>query len=346
MTPRRHLVVDLAGTSRNWALPREGAGRIETSVPEGWEVTIVKSAAPAAGEAGSSGSPEAIAAAGNAEAYFGFGVTPELFTAAPNLRWIHSAAAGVGTSLFPALRESDVVFTNSAGVAAAPIAEHVLGGVLYFLRELDVAVDLQRRAMWDKSPFVGEASRVRELCECRVVIIGTGGVGSAIASRLAALGAHCTGVRRRPELGAPTGFREVIGIDGLDGTLRLADVVVLAAPLTPETRQLLNAARLDCLSPGAIVVNVARGALLDELALAERLSRGEIRGAVLDVFPEEPLPSDSPLWHARGVLITPHVAAVSPRLFWPRTLDLFLENWRRYSDGAPLRNVVDKETGY
>src|SRR5687768_12055789 len=118
MTPRRHLVVDLAGTSRNWALPREGAGRIETSVPEGWEVTIVKSAAPASGEAGSSGSPEAIAAVGNAEAYFGFGVTPELFTAAPNLRWIHSAAAGVGTSLFPALRESDVVFTNSAGVAA------------------------------------------------------------------------------------------------------------------------------------------------------------------------------------------------------------------------------------
>jgi phosphoglycerate dehydrogenase-like enzyme len=244
------------------------------------------------------------------------------------------------------MRASDVLFTNSAGVMGAPIAEHVLGGVLHFLREFDIAADLQRRSVWDKAPFVGEGSRVRELCECRIVIVGTGGLGQAIASRFAGLGAHCTGIRRRPAQGAPEGFHEVAGMNGLDAALRRADVVVLAAPLTPETRDLLNAERLDCLPPGAIVVNVARGALLDELALAERLTRGEIRGAVLDVFRDEPLPPDSPLWRVRGVLITPHVAAVSPRLFWRRELDLFLENWQRYSDGVPLRNVVDKETGY
>lgn len=346
MTPRRRLVVDLAGTSRNWALPPAGAERIRAGVPEGWELTIIESAAAAWGEAGSAASPEAIAAVGDAEAYFGFGVTPELFAAAPALRWIHSAAAGVGKSLFPALVASDVVFTNSAGTTGEPIAEHVLGGVLHFLRDFDLAIDLQRQATWDKTPFIGDGSRVRELCECRVVIVGTGGVGSAIASRFTALGAHCTGVRRRPELGAPNGFHEVLGMAGLDAALRRADVVVLAAPLTPETRQVLDASRLDCLGPGAIVVNVARGALLDELALAERLSRGEIRGAVLDVFLEEPLSPDNPLWRVRGVLITPHVAAVSPRLFWPRALDLFLENWRRHADGIPLRNVVDKETGY
>lgn len=346
MTPRRYLVVDLAGTSRNWALPADGGERIRASVPDGWRVTIVRSAAAAWGEPGSAVSPEAIAAVGGAEAYFGFGVTPALFAAAPALRWIHSAAAGVGASLFPELRASDVVFTNSAGVMGTPIAEHVLGGVLHFLREFDLASDLQRQAMWDKAPFVGEGSRVRELCECRIVIVGTGGVGAAIASRFAALGARCTGVRRRPELGAPDGFHDVVGLGQLDAVLSQADVVVLAAPLTPETRDLLTASRLDCLPRGAIVVNVARGALLDELALAERLSRGEIRGAVLDVFRDEPLPPDSPLWRVRGVLITPHVAAVSPRLFWRRALDLFLENWQRYSDGVPLRNMVDKETGY
>ena len=346
MTGRRHLVVDLAGTSRNWALPPDGGERIRANVPAGWDVTIVRSLAPAWGEAGSAASQEAVAAVGDAEAYFGFGLTPELFAAAPALRWVHSAAAGVGSSLFPAVQASDLVFTNSAGVMGTPIAEHVLAGVLHFLRELDVAAELQRLGVWDKAPFVGEGSRVRELCECRVVVFGTGGVGAAIAARFAALGAHCTGIRRRPDLGVPQGFDDVTGMDGLDAALRGADVVVLAAPLTPDTRDVLSAARLDCLPAGAIVVNVARGALLDERALAERLSRGEIRGAVLDVFRDEPLPPESPLWRVRGVLITPHVAAVSPRLFWRRALDLFLENWQRYAHGEPLRNVVDKETGY
>lgn len=346
MTGRRRLVVDLAGTSRNWSLPHPEHERIRSSAPDEWEVVIVETAAPAAGDAGSASSHEAIAAAPDAEVYLGFGMTPDLFAAAPNLRWAHSAAAGVGLSLFPAFRDSDVTFTNSAGVMGVPIAEHVLGGVLHFLRGFDVAAALQRDARWEKEPFLGGAGVVRELCECRIVIIGTGGVGQAIATRFAALGARCTGVRRRPSLGNPPGFERVISIDSLDTELVHADVVVLAAPLTDETRGVLSAARLDCLPPGAIVVNIARGALVDEEALAEHVSRGKIRGAVLDVFGEEPLPTDSPLWGARGVLITPHVAAASPRLFWSRALDLFLDNWRRYRAGSPLRNMVDKEAGY
>ena len=123
-------------------------------------------------------------------------------------------------------------------------------------------------------------------------------------------------------------------------------MVVLAAPLTSNTAGLLDGKRLDLLPRSAIVVNVARGALLDEEALVVRLRDGRLRGAVLDVFREEPLGTFSPLWQLRQVLITPHVSPVSPRRFWPRQLDLFLDNWRRYVSGMPLKNLVNKQAGY
>jgi phosphoglycerate dehydrogenase-like enzyme len=285
-------------------------------------------------------------AARDAEVYFGFGLSPQLFQAASGLRWVHSAAAGVASLLFPAMRRSDVRLTNSAGVMGDTIAEHVLGGVIYLLRGFDIAVRLQDHRKWEKEPFVGDASTVRELSECRALIIGTGGIGAAVGRRFSALGARCVGVRRRPELGAPEGFERVVGPGELDAELPGSDIVVLTTPLTSETGLLLTGKRLDCLPPRAIVVNVARGALLDETALIDRLTRGSLRGAVLDVFLEEPLPPDSPLWALRQVLLTPHVAAVSPRRFWERELEVFLDNWARYRRGDPLRNLVDKDAGY
>jgi phosphoglycerate dehydrogenase-like enzyme len=167
-----------------------------------------------------------------------------------------------------------------------------------------------------------------------------------VGRRFGLLGAVCVGIRRRPELGAPEGFARVVGLDKLDEELRAADVVVLAAPLTSTTGGLLTEERLDLLPRDAVVVNVARGGLLDEAALVERLRTGRLRGAVLDVFGAEPLPPDSALWRLPQVLLTPHVAAVSPRRFWGRELALFFDNWERYRRGAPLRNVVDKEAGY
>jgi phosphoglycerate dehydrogenase-like enzyme len=343
---RRRLVVDLAATSKNWALPASGYDAIRAAAPQGWEVYAVRGPAVSDGDGGAAPSAEALGAVRDAEVYFGFGMSRPLFAAAPRLRWIQSAAAGVGGLLFSELRDSDVLLTNSAGVHADPIAEHVVGGVLYLLRSFDVAVDLHRAGRWDKAPFVGEGARMRELGECRALVVGTGGIGRAVARRLSALGARCAGLRRRPELGAPDGFERVQGPDALDDELRVADVVVLSAPLTAATSGLLTAARLDLLPEDAIVVNVARGSLLDERALAERLRAGRLRGAVLDVFGAEPLPADSPLWTLPQVLLTPHVSAVSPRRFWERELALFLDNWERYRSGAPLRNVVDKQAGY
>jgi phosphoglycerate dehydrogenase-like enzyme len=148
------------------------------------------------------------------------------------------------------------------------------------------------------------------------------------------------------EQGQPPGFERVVSLAELDDELPNHDVVVLAAPLTSQTASLLTAERLDLLPRNAIVVNVARGAMLDETALAERLADGRLRAAALDVFREEPLAASSPLWQVREILLTPHVSPVSPGRFWPRQLDLFLDNWRRYSKGEPLRNIVDKHAGY
>jgi phosphoglycerate dehydrogenase-like enzyme len=346
MAEQRLLVVDLAATSKNWALTTDGEQRLRGEAPEGWRIHVVRAPTSSDGDGPPRPSDEVMAAVRDAEVYYGFGIPRLLFLEARQLRWVHSAAAGVGTAMYPEMIESDVVLTNSAGIHAVPIAEYVVAGVLHFLRGFDMAIDQQRRVEWNKTPFVKMDSVLREMDTVRALIIGVGGLGGAAAERLSALGARCTGVRRRVGLGPPAGFERVVSLDDLDAELPSHDVVVLAAPQTPETAGLLTAARLDLLPPEAIVVNVARGALLDEGALAERISAGRIRGAVLDVFREEPLAAGSPLWQLRQVLVSPHISPVSPGRFWPRQLTLFLDNWRRYSKGQPLRNVVNKRAGY
>ena len=342
----RKLVVDLAATSKNWALTPEGEERIRQAAPDGWEVVMAGTPTTSDGDGGAASDPRLLAAMKDAEVYFGFGLPRPLFLAAKKLRWVQSASAGVGSLLYPEMLASDVRITNSAVIMGDPIAEQALSGIFYFVRNLDIAVDQQRRSEWNKAPFVSDASLARELSECRALIVGTGGIGSALARRLSALGCPCVGVRRRADQPVPEGFERACGLDDLDAELPVADIVVLATPLTPLTRNVLSASRIDCLKPGAIVVNVARGALLDEDALIRRLAGGMLRGAVLDVFAKEPLPVTSPLWGMRNVLITPHVAAVSPRLFWERALELFIDNWERYRAGMPLRNQIDKHAGY
>lgn len=338
--------MDLAASSRNWALQPDGEEAIRRATPPDWELVVVRAPTSSDGDGALAPSAESVRAVADAEVYFGFGIPQPLFQEAKRLRWIHSAAAGVGSLRFPALMQSDVVVTNSAGVHAVPIAEYVVGGVLCLLRGLDVAIRQQRERRWNKEPWVALDSIAREAGECRALIVGTGGIGGAVATRLAALGVECVGVRRRVGLGAPAGFTRVAGMEAVDAELPHADIVVLAAAATDRTRGILDARRLDLLPRRALVVNVARGALVDEEALAERLADGRLRGALLDVFQQEPLREESPLWGLSNVILTPHISPVSPRRFWQRELELFLGNWERYRRAAPLRNVVDLEAGY
>lgn len=342
----RLLVVDLRSKAEAFNLPDRVAAAIREATPDGWRTHIVEAETDSFGDGAQQPSDESLRVIPDAEVYFGFGMPRSLFLTGKQLKWVQTGTAGVATLLFDEVREGDVLLTNAAGTYGPTIAEHVLAGVLHFLRAFDLAAEMRRDRNWDQSAFATSRALVREVDECKVLVIGSGGLGSEIAWRFEALGARVTGIRRRPGLGAPRGFAAIHGLSELDGLLPHADVIVLSTPLTDETRQLLDAKRLKALRPGAIVVNVARGALLDEAALAEGLEAGRIRGAVLDVFAREPLAADSPLWHLPQVLWTPHVSGVSPRRFWDRLQALFLDNWARYRAGEPLRNVVDKRAGY
>lgn len=343
MSPRR-LVVDLASPQAAWRVPASTVQAVRDVLGPGWEVVEV--AAPAAPEGeGGSGSSEAAAAARGAEIYLGYGVPAAVVAAGRGtLRWVHSGTAGVGGSLRH-LAGTGIVLTNSAGVHAAPIADWVIAALAYFARGLDRMRDAQAAGRWARDEFADGRIRVREFAELRLGVYGLGGIGSAVARRGLALGMSVAGVRRRPERGGPAGVRWVGGPGDLDRLAAESDCLVLAAPHTRETHAAVGRDVLARLPADAIVVNVARGTLLDETALLALLDAGRLRGAALDVFAVEPLPPGHPLWRHPRALVSPHVAAVTAR-FWERETGLIVENIRRYLAGAPLVNVVNAEIGY
>ncbi len=341
--PRRY-VVDLRDRRPIWTIPDRAVEEIRAAFPPEWEGVVVGASADGQGDGGSP-SPEAVAAVRGAEVYLGYGIPPELFRAAGGgLRWVHSGAAGVGSMLYPEVVDSGVVLTNSAGIHAEPIADTVLAMALHFARGLDFAVRAQARRSWDRSAFDAADSPLREVEELTVGILGLGGIGRAVARRFAALGARVLATRRSGG-GAPDGVELVRGDDALERLLERSDVLVVTVPETGATRGMIGREALARLPRGAVLVNVARGRVVDEDALVEALRGGRLRGAGLDVFAREPLPQESPLWDLPNVLVTPHVSGTSRR-FWRRETDLIVENVRRYLAGAPLLNVVDKSAGY
>ena len=341
----RVLVADLRAQQARWAITPEAEARLRASTPNGWTVRMVSAPTSADGDGGKKPSDEVLTAVRDADAYFGFGMARPLFDSAPKLRWLHSAAAGVGSLMFPEMRDSPVIITNSAGIHAVPIAEQALAGVLALLRGVDVARELQRERKWSREPFLSPESPMREVGGLRALVLGAGGLGSALAARLTALGVECTGSRRRVEHGAPLGFRAVVGPDAWRALLPKTDILALCAPSTAQTQGMIGAAELAALPKNAIVVNVARGALLDEDALVASIRSGHLRGAVLDVFTKEPLPAESALWDLPNVIMTPHVSGVTDR-FWEREMALFVNNWLAFDRGTAMRNVVDKKEGY
>jgi len=274
---------------------------------------------------------------------------------------VHSGSAGVGSSLTPAMRERDVVFTNSAGVHAPPMAETVLAMLLHFTRGLDIARAGQQERRWSNEEYYHAGAPLGELSASTIGIVGFGGIGREVARRVASLGARVLALRRSTPGPADAALRPVAGpgtledrievLAGRGGFGRLlaeSDAVVVAAPHTDRTRGMIDAAALARMRAGAVLVNVARGRLVDEDALVVALQEGRIRGAGLDVFLREPLPPDHPLWSLPNVLITPHVSAVT-RGYWRRETDLILRNLERYVRGDPTsewENVVDKVAGY
>lgn len=279
----------------------------------------------------------------SAEVAFSSQVTREQLAAAPRLRWIHSPAAGVGGMLFPEMVASPVTITNSKGMSAGTMAEHVLAVTLALFRRLPMALDSQQRREWSQDAIGLQGNRT--IGGSRVLVIGLGAIGTAVAQRMARLGATVSGVRRTAGAGAVEGVSSVVGTDRLHAVLPDADVVVVCAPHTRETRRLIGEQELRLMSPQAVLVNVSRGQLIDERALVEALRERRIDSAALDVFDEEPLPPDNPLWTLPNVLITPHTSGF--RLdHWDAASAIFIENLYRFDDSRPLLNLVDKSAGY
>ena len=255
---------------------------------------------------------------------------------ARRLRFIQISGAGVDALLPAPDLAPEVRVANGRGISGGVMGEYALGWMLHFARRVTRNAEQQARHEWRLyAPSTLEGSTCG--------ILGMGAIGQAVAARAKAFGMRVLGTQRTPEPNVHAD--EVLGIDGTERVLAESDYVVVILPLTEETRGLLDAATLSKLRTDAVLVNMARGGIVDEAALAGLLREGRLRGAVLDVFEEEPLPEASPLWDVPNLVVTPHVAGFS-RDYLPRIFEIFAENVRHLEAGEALRNEIDRKKGY
>ena len=276
--------------------------------------------------------------------FVGASLRAEQFRQAAKLAWIHSTAAGVSQLMYPELRQSEVIVTNTRGIFSVPMAEHTMGLILALARNFPDAVRYQDRARWAQQELWDRPQGLSEVQGKLLLIVGYGSIGRELAKRAIAFGLRVWGVTRSGQ-GGQSHAERILPASRLGEALPHADYVVLAAPETAESRGLIGQAELGKMKPGARLVNVARGSLLDESALLAALESGALGGAALDVASSEPLPPDSRLWTAPNLFITPHARGVSD-LLWQRETQLLLDLLAEWFAGKELSNRVDLSRGY
>ncbi len=276
--------------------------------------------------------------------FVGYSLRPQQLLDARKLKWIHSTASGVAQLMYPELRKSRVAVTNTRGIFAVPMAEHAMGLLLALARNFPDSVRHQDRSHWGQQEIWDQPQRLTELNGQLLLTLGFGSIAQELARRAKAFGMRVWAVNRSGH-GDPTLADQIMPISQLSEALSEADFVVIAAPETHETKQLIGATQLARMKSGARLINLARGSLLDELALVEALQQNRLGGAALDVTSTEPLPADSLLWKAPRLFITPHTSAVSDRL-WPRQTELLLNLLEKWFAGEELFNRVDFAKGY
>ena len=257
----------------------------------------------------------------------------------PRLMWVHSATAGVERVLTPVALERGIAITNARGVFSDPIAEYVLMMILAVGRRLPQLLELQRERTWQ--PLEG-----REMADVTVGVVGLGSIGRRVAELALTFGARVVATRR--QVGAPSDLLpavEILPPEKLPDLLAKSDFIVLALPLTAGTQDMFDVDLLAQAKPGAWLINVARGALVDDRALLRAVREGPLGGAILDAFRDEPLPADSPLYGEPNVIVTPHTSWSSGRVL-DRSIELFCDNLERFRLGQPLLNLVDPRAGY
>jgi phosphoglycerate dehydrogenase-like enzyme len=317
----------------------------------------VRDAAPLLTVVNASDPGTALAEVVDADAFFGK-LTPDLLAAARQLKWVQSPTASLEHYLFPALIEHPCQLTNMRGLFSDVIADHVMGYVLCFARNLHLYLQQQQRGEW--APVGGEQTRQGfatgpgyvsdidrshlHLADCTLGVVGVGSIGAETCRRAAAFGMRILGIDPVAR-SVPGVLDHVWPVTRLDDLLAESDFVVIAAPHTPETVKLFGRAQFAHMKRSAYLINIGRGVIVDLADLDAALQAQEIAGAALDVFEVEPLPAEHPLWRRDNVILTPHVAAMSPRIAG-RHLAVLLENVRRFAAGEPLLNLVDKRRWY
>lgn len=250
-----------------------------------------------------------------------------------SLRWVHTFSIGLDDPAYRRIVERGILLTNGAGTQSQPIAQHVLLMMLHHVKGM---------AHWERNKTLHRWERTPsdELTGKTVCLLGLGGIGAAVARAAKAFEMHVIGLRRRPD--PVSHVDEILPAHAVGDLCARADFLVICAPLTRQTKGIIGPGELARMKPSAYLINVARGPLIQEPALIAALREGRIAGAALDVFDQEPLPPDHPLWDLPNVVITPHQAPSSP-LHLVRGTELFIENLRRYTRGEPLLNIVDPE---
>jgi phosphoglycerate dehydrogenase-like enzyme len=325
------ILVANFGEVRAWTIPDEDVARLATLAPH---AELIHARSPR----------EILDGIVDADVAFSWRVDREALAHATRLRWIQSPAAGISPALLSdQLRRRPILLTNSRGVNALAVAEHAFALVLVLNRDLHVAMARQVASTWAQNELTALAPRL--LKGLTLGIVGLGMIGAELARLAHGFGMRVVATRRRPELAPPQYVDGVLPATALEQLLRQSDVVILAAPDTRETTRLIDARALACMKRDALLVNVGRGALVDEEALVRTLAEGRLGGAGLDVFADEPLPATSPLWKLPNVIVTPHVGGVRAD-YWRVAVDMFVDNLRRFEAGEPLLNIVDKEAGY
>jgi phosphoglycerate dehydrogenase-like enzyme len=335
----RHLSPPLRTLLVAMSIPEAILSRFRAEFPE---IRFVVPSEGAASDAVSARATPTEDEVRDVDAIIGWELPLHLLEAATRLRWMHASGAGVERYELAQIAARGVTLTNSSGVSAPNMAEHVLGMMIALTRRFPRLLRAQTRREWRDEATHRE---VGELRGQTVLIAGIGEIGCAVAQRAAAFEMRVNGLRRRADAPPPAGFEQVFGIGDLAAALADADHVVVTLPNTPRSRGLFDAAAFAAMKPGAAIYNVGRGPVIDTAALIAALESGHLGAAGLDVTDPEPLPADSPLWEMENVLITAHTSGATPR-YWERQGELIAENIRRIQRGEVPRNVVDLEAGY
>jgi D-2-hydroxyacid dehydrogenase (NADP+) len=268
----------------------------------------------------------------------------EIFLKAKNLKWIQTVGAGVNRLLFPEVVKSNVIITNAGGVHPIPISEHAIGLMLSLCRKLHFFIRNQMERKWERYG-ADLMEQIEELSGKTVGVVGLGRIGSEVARKTKCLGMKVIATKRNPTISKPAYVDKLVNSENLKELLAESDFVVLTLPLTKETEGMIGEAQLKSMKRTSYLINVARGKIVQEDKLIQALKEGWIAGAGLDTFETEPLPQNSELWTMKNVIITPHVAGLTPHYF-ERLTNILCENLNRFINNKPLINVVDKTIGY